>query len=106
MDENMWTIIMLFGMSAFAIIVSIFSFMEKGIPFNNAYLFATKEERTKLDKKQIYRQTAIVFGLIGLMLLISALLILFNKTELITPIIIPFCIITVVYAIISSINMN
>lgn len=106
MDENIWTIIMLFVMSIFSLIESVLSFMEKGIPLNNLYIFATKEEREKLDKKQIYRQTAIVFGLIGLMLLVLALLIMFNKTDLITPIVIPFCIVTVVYAVISSINMN
>lgn len=105
MSESISTIIMLFVMAAFSIIVSILSFMEKGIPLNNYYLFATKEEKEKLDLKSIYRQTAIVFGLIGLMLLILALLILLNKTELITPIVIPFCIVTVVYAVVSSINM-
>lgn len=106
MGENIGTIIMLFIMAAFSIIVSILSFLEKGIPLNNYYLFATKEEKEKLDLKRIYRQTAIVFGLIGLMLLILALLIPFNRIELITPIVISFCIVTVVYAVVSSMNMN
>lgn len=106
MSENVGTIIMLFIMAVLSIVVSILSFMEKGIPLNNYYLFATKEEKEKLDLKRIYRQTAIVFGLIGLMLLILALLILYNRIELITPIVIPFCIVTVVYAVVSSINMN
>ena len=46
------------------------------------------------------------FDILGLMLLILALLILFNRTDLITPIVMPFCIITVVYAVISSIYMS
>ena len=46
------------------------------------------------------------FDILGLMLLILALLILFNRTDLITPIVMPFCIISVVYAVISSIYMS
>lgn len=106
MNENLGIIIMLFAMAAFSILESILSFLEKGIPLNNFYFNArSEEEKERLDMKFIYRQTAIVFGLIGLMLLILALLILFEKTELVTPIVIPFCIVTVGYTLVSSIKM-
>lgn len=41
------------------LIISILSFMEKGFLFNNAYIWATKQEREKLNKKPYYRQSAI-----------------------------------------------
>ena len=82
--------------------MSFFCFMEKGIPLNNYYLFASEYEKQRLDMKHIYRQTAIVFALVGAMFLILAFLILFNKIELITPIVLTLCIVTVVYAIVSS----
>ena len=34
-----------------AFIISYFSFREKGFLFNNAYLYASKEERATMDKK-------------------------------------------------------
>lgn len=48
-----------------AFIVSFRSFKEKGFLFNNAYLYASKEERATMDKKPHYRQSAVVFLMIG-----------------------------------------
>ena len=79
MNENLGIIIMLFAMAAFSILESILSFLEKGIPLNNFYFNArSEEEKERLDMKFIYRQTAIV---------------------------IPFCIVTVGYTLVSSIKM-
>ncbi len=55
----------LLGMfSALSLVISVLQFKEKGFVFNNAYIFASKQEREKMDKKPYYRQSAIVFGLI------------------------------------------
>ena len=54
-----------------AFIVSVRSFKEKGFLFNNAYLYASKEERATMDKKPHYRQSAVVFLMIGYFLVIS-----------------------------------
>ena len=51
----------LFGISFFAFVMSVRSFAEKGFLFNNAYIYATKQEREKINKKPHYRQSAIVF---------------------------------------------
>lgn len=45
------------------LIVSIFQFCEKGFLFNNAYIWADKKEREKLNKKPHYRQSGIAFTL-------------------------------------------
>ncbi len=46
------------------LIISILQFNEKGFLFNNAYIFASQEEREKMDKKPFYRQSAIIFTLL------------------------------------------
>ena len=55
----------LFLLAIFAIVLSIRSFCEKGFLLNNSYLYASKQEREAMDKKPYYRQSAIVFLLIG-----------------------------------------
>ena len=52
-----------------SLVICILSFQEKGFLFNNAYIWASKQEREKMDKKPHYRQSAIVFGLISLLFL-------------------------------------
>lgn len=41
----------LFLISSGVFVMSILSFMQKGFLLNNAYIYASKEERKKLDKK-------------------------------------------------------
>ena len=62
MAELVWTIIC--GILAIVcLIISILSFKEKGFLFNNAYIWASKQERDAMDKKSYYRQSAIAFAL-------------------------------------------
>lgn len=56
-----------------AFIISFFSFREKGFLFNNAYLYASKEERATMDKKPHYRQSAVIFLMIGIIFLLNAM---------------------------------
>ena len=44
-------------------IISVMQFKEKGFLFNNAYIWASQQEREKMDKKSHYRQSGIVFAL-------------------------------------------
>ena len=57
---------------------SVLSFKNKGFLFNNAYIWATQEEREKLDKKPHYRQTAVVFAIIAGIFVCLALQCLFK----------------------------
>ena len=66
------TFIILLVISISSFIVSTFQFKEKGFLFNNAYLYASKQERKTMNKKPHYKQSAIVFFLIGLIFLINA----------------------------------
>ena len=58
-------IIIAFIMAGVFALLSFRSFKEKGFLLNNAYLYATEEERKTMDKKPWYRQSAIAFALIS-----------------------------------------
>ena len=85
-----------------AFVMSFFSFREKGFLFNNAYLYASKEKRATMDKKPHYRQSAIVFLLIGIIFLLNAIS-AFYVNPWIGYIAIGVTIIAIIYAIISSV---
>ena len=59
------TAAILFVIAMAAFIMSYFSFKEKGFLLNNAYIHASRRKRENMDKKPYYRQSAIVFFLIG-----------------------------------------
>ena len=72
------TAAVLFLVSLGAFVMSIRSFREKGFPLNNAYLYASKREREAMDKKPYYRQSAIVFAMIGVIFLLNGLALLLH----------------------------
>lgn len=41
--------------------------LERGYLFNNAWIYATQKERESMNKKPYYRQSGIVFCLLGLL---------------------------------------
>lgn len=68
-----------FLLSITAFVISVRSFQEKGFLFNNAYLYASKQERERMDKKPYYRQSAVVFLLVGIIFLLLGLAELFHS---------------------------
>ena len=103
--EGIITASILFAISIFAFVISIRSFIGKGFLFNNAYIYASKEEREKMDKKPHYKQSAIVFLLIGLIFSLNALAALL-KINWIFYIVIAVVIVAIVYAIVSSVTIE
>ena len=95
----------LFTVSIFLFFMSVRSFMEKGFLFNNAYIYASKQEREKMNKKPHYRQTAIVFLLLALLFLLNALAVLL-QANWIFYIGVAVVAITLIYAIVSSITIE
>ena len=87
------------------IAVSVCSWMEKGVLMNNAWLFASEEERETMDKRPYYRQSAIVFGLSGAMfLLLAASIALEAKWPLLGAGVL--AVVTLVYAVASTVGME
>ena len=56
--------------------------LERGVLLNNTWLYATKEEREKLNKKPYYRQSGIVFCLLGLLFVVIGLYALLKNSAL------------------------
>ena len=83
-------------------IFSYLQFQEKGFLFNNAYIYASKQERETMDKKPHYKQSAIVFVFIGIIFLLNAIDTIFQTGWLIF-FVIGIAVIAIVYAIVSSV---
>ena len=94
--------IILFLISAIAFLMSIRSFLEKGFLFHNAYLYASKQERERMDKKPYYRQSAVIFFLIGVAFLLNGLSALL-KADWIFSVVAVVLVLAAIYAIVSSI---
>lgn len=95
----------LFLLMAASFGISYFQFQEKGFLFNNAYLYASEEERRTMNKKPYYRQSGIVFFLVGIIFLLDILELILAMSWLFYLILL-LCAITLIYAIISSIKIE
>ena len=104
MGEIIVAIILLL-VSAAAFLMSIRSFLEKGFLFNNAYLYASKKERATMDKTPYYRQSGVVFALIGLIFLLNGLSLL-SHLSWVNWIAAAVMAIAVIYAVASSLAIE
>ena len=103
--EDFIVAIALFLVSFFLFAVSIRSFLEKGFLFHNAYLYASKKERQTMNKKPYYRQTAVVFFLMGIVFLLLGFAIVLDAGW-ITYIAEAVILALLIYAIVSSIAIE
>lgn len=94
-----------FLLAVVAFVISIRSFQEKGFLFNNAYIYASKQERERMNKKPHYRQSAITFLLVGVIFLLLGLAVLFNSA-CISFVAMGIAIVTGIYAIKSGIAIE
>ena len=53
-------------------VISVFQFRRKGFLFNNAYLYAGKREKEKMNKAPHYRQSGVVFAFLSALFLCIA----------------------------------
>lgn len=99
---NIIGMIILGLLAILSFVFSYLQFHEKGFLFNNAYIYASKKERENMDKRPHYKQSGVIFLLLGIIWLINAVDIVL-KTEWLFYLFIVVSVITVIYAIISSI---
>ena len=97
--------LLVFIIAGIMAILSFQSFKERGFLLNNAYIYATEEERKTMDTKPHYRQSAIVFCLISIVFIIIGLSIVSHnyRLELLE---IPLVAGTIIYAVVSSVKIN
>ena len=103
--EDIIVAIILLAVSLLLFVVSIRSFQEKGFLFNNAYLYASKQERETMNKKPYYRQTAVIFFMMGMIFFLLGIAILIN-TFWITYLAAAVILVIPVYAIASGIAIE
>ena len=56
--------------------------LERGYLFNNAWIYATKKERESMNKKPYYRQSGVVFCLLGLLFTVIGLSVILREDRL------------------------
>ena len=95
----------LFLVSIGVLVVSIRSFKEKGFLFNNAYIYASKQEREDMNKKPYYRQSAIVFLLVSIIFLLNGIGVILT-VNWIFFMVMAIAVIAIIYVIISSIAIE
>lgn len=79
--------------------------MGKGILLNNAYLYASKEQREKMDKKPYYRQTAIIFCILSAVFAVVGLSLVLQKDHIVL-FEIPLIAAALIYAIVASVRIS
>ena len=99
------TAIVILGFSGLLIVLGIRHFMEKGFLMNNAYLYASKEQRETMNKKPYYRQSAVIFFILGVVFIVVGLsLVLQDDRILLFEI--PLIFRAIVYAAVSSFQIG
>ena len=95
----------LLGFSFVSLFLSVRSFQEKGVLLNNAFVYANDEQKKKLDKKDYYRQSAVVFLMVGLLFLFNGLSVLLVM-EWLSYLAMAMMPIVLVYVVVSSIRIE
>ncbi|MBE5968693.1 MAG: DUF3784 domain-containing protein [Lachnospiraceae bacterium] len=94
--------IIMFAIAAVWLILSIRSFKQKGFLLNNAYLFATKEERKSIAWKPYYIQSGVAFLGVAVVFVLIALTVIY-EIGIFSKIAIVVAVAMVVYAIVSAV---
>ena len=76
------TAIAVFLLAGTLFLLGIRQLLERGYLLNNAWIYATKKERESLNKKPYYRQSGIVFCLLGLLFTVIGLYVILRDGRL------------------------
>lgn len=98
-------VIFLFAAAALLFFLSLRHFREQGYLMNNAYIYASKKERQIMNRKPYYRQSAIVFGILGIIFVVIALSVILHNTRILILEGVLLAVL-VLYAIISSVKIG
>ena len=77
-------------------------FLQKGYLFNNAYIYASQQERETMDKTPHYRQSGVVFALAGGIFTVNAIDCI-AQTDWLFLVSIALVIVALTYAVASSV---
>ena len=106
MTTGEWvTLILVFSLAGALLRFGVRSFLERGFLLNNAYLYASKEERKTMNKKPYYKQSAIVFCILSAVFLVIGLSLLLQN-DIFYLLEIPLIVGVIIYAIVSTVQIN
>ncbi len=97
--------VLVFAMAGVCLLFGVRSFSERGFLLNNAYLYASKEERKAMNRKPYYRQSAVVFCMLSAVFLVIGLSLLFQNDRIVL-LEIPLIAGAIVSAIASAVRIN
>ena len=103
--KDIITLIIVFIIGGACLFFSIRSFQERGILLNNAYLYASKEERVTMNKKPYYKQSAIIFCILSALFFVIGLSILLQNEKFLL-LEVPLIVSGILYAIISEVQIE
>ena len=103
--KDIITLIIVFIIGGACLFFSIRSFQERGVLLNNAYLYASKEERATMNKKPYYKQSAILFCILSAGFFVIGISILL-KNEKLLLLEVPLIVSGILYAIISEVQIE
>ena len=95
----------LFALAGVLLFIGVRHFKEKGFLFNDAFLFASREERQAPNKKPYYRQSAIVFFFLSAMFFVLGLTFLVHNYKL-GLLEIPLIAGALLFTVLSSLRIN
>ncbi len=98
-------LVIVFAIAGVFLLFGIRSFFERGFLLNNAYIYASKEERRTMNKKPYYRQSAVVFCILSAVFLVIGLSLLFQNDKIVL-LEIPLIVGAIIYAIASNVRIN
>ncbi len=99
------TALAVFALAVVLLVLAVRQFMEKGVPLNNAWLYAAEKERESMDKGPYYRQSAVVFTILGaLFVMLGLSFVLHSSIFLFFEIVLAAA--AIVYAIASTVRIN
>ena len=98
-------LIIVFVIAGVFLLFSIRSVFERGFLLNNAYIYASKEERKTMNKKPYYKQSAVVFCILSAVFLVIGLSLLLQNENIIL-LEIPLIVGIIIYAIVSTVMIN
>ncbi len=102
--DKVLTIILLLS-SLISFVISYRQFKERGYLLHNAYVYASKEEQKKMNKRPYYQQSAKVFFGIGIIFILNSLQVVVKKTWVFYMILV-FAFVLIVYAIGSAMDSS
>lgn len=91
--------------TAISLVLGVLQLNERGVPLNNAYLYASKEKKQTINKAPYYRQSGIVFMLLTLVFALLTAAAVF-WVSLLSYLALGVCAATLIYAIVSSVMIE